>query len=213
MCIYTELLISMFTFMNISIYQLSLAYSLSLSQVLVLWQTRTEKQKSLRTEMYQCGLQTCLQLPVSRNVRGKGLWLPPLKNLCAVHLTKTNIKLQFIILLNNFYMQKYQKNIFDSNSFRKTRTLISYFFLNLFVWSEAFCCIRWFMNTVCLCTSTPRTEKCGWWKKEQSKTVPKVRKKNHFVPPTVKFQNTSFSNNSYKLLTEMSSYYHFFFLF
>lgn len=132
MCTYTELFISVFTFKNISIYQLSLVSSLSLLWVLVLWQTRTEKQKSLRTEMYLCGLQTCLQLPVSRNVRGKGLWLPPLKNLCAVHLTKTNIKLQFLILLNNFYMQKYQKNIFDSNSFRKTRTLIIFFF-NLFV--------------------------------------------------------------------------------
>lgn len=139
--------------------------------------------------MYLCGLQTCLQLPVSRNVRGKGLWLPPpLKNLCAVHLTKTNIKLQFIILLNNFYMQKYQKTIFDSNSFRKTRTLMIFSKFVVCVWSEAFCCIRWFMNTVCLCTSTPRTEKCGWWKKNKSQLCPKLEKKPNLFPQQWSFK-------------------------
>lgn len=86
--------------------------------------------------MYLCGLQTCLQLPVSRNVRGKGLWLPPpLKNLCAVHYTRTNIKLQFIIQLNNFHVQKYQKIFLIVTVSEKQE-------LNVCVWSEAFCCIR-----------------------------------------------------------------------
>lgn len=190
--------------MNISIYQLSLVSSLSLLRVLVLWKTRTLK--TIRTEMYLCGLQTCLQLPVSRNVRGKGLWLPPpFKNLCAVHLMKTNIKLQFIILLQ-FPHAEVSKNIFHSNCFRKTRS--DDFFFNLFVFGPRLFVALGDLWTLSAFVHQHQEQRSVADGKKQNKTqlCPKFKKKNHFVPPTMKFQNTSFSNNSYKLLTEMSTY-------